>query len=196
MKRVVLSIIFLVTFLALFSQGSYREFHKQSTMVNKTGMYVLGGWAIANMAAGGVGWARTSGSELYFHQMNLFWNTVNLGIAGYSLYSMAQVNPWMLSSQEIMNEHIRYENLFLINAGLDVLYVGAGFLLRHLSRISIKRPDQLLGYGNSVILQGSFLFLFDAVMYSIQHVRQLKFVGDLEFKMLGNANLISYTYYF
>ncbi len=55
--------------------------------MNNIGMGILGGWALANITIGAYGWSQQSGQESYFHQMNLFWNTVNLGIAGFALYS-------------------------------------------------------------------------------------------------------------
>ena len=159
-------------------------------------MYVLGSWAIANMATGAMGWSRNTGSDKYFHQMNFFWNTVNLGIAGFSMYSFSQLNPWMLSNQEIIERHMRIQNLYLINAGLDIAYLGTGFLLRHLSGRNENRADQLMGYGNSVILQGGFLFLFDGVMYAIQKVSLSNYIGNLDFKMLSDGAILSYTYSF
>ena len=193
MKRQFLVLLFVAVPFILFSQGDYRQFFAKSMSVNNAGMYVLGGWAVANLATGAAGWSRTTGSTMYFHQMNFFWNTVNLGIAGFALYSAAQMEPLRMSYQELMNEHIRYENLYLINAGLDVLYVGTGFLLRHLSVNSTKRADLLKGYGNSVILQGGFLFLFDGVMYLLQHSRQVAFLKDMNLSLLSDGALLQYN---
>jgi hypothetical protein len=50
-------------------------------------MYVLGGWAVVNNSSGAIGWANSNSSAKYLHQMNLFWNTVNPGIAGFVLYN-------------------------------------------------------------------------------------------------------------
>jgi hypothetical protein len=193
MKKKLLVLLFLSVPLILFSQGDYHHFFSKSMSVNNAGMYVLGGWAVANLATGAAGWNRTTGSTMYFHQMNFFWNTINLGIAGFALYSAAQMEPMRMSYQELMNEHIRYENLYLINAGLDVLYVGTGFLLRHLSANSTRRADLLMGYGNSVILQGGFLFLFDGVMYLVQHGRQVSFLKDMKLSLLSDGALLQYS---
>ena len=83
--------------------------------------------------------------------------------------------------------------MFLINAGLDVAYMGTGFLLRHLSTRNYKRPELLLGYGNSVILQGGFLFLFDGVMYLIQKNHKLDFLGDMNLTMVPGGALLQLT---
>ena len=61
----------------------YLQFNAQRERTSGTSMLVLGGWAVGNMVAGGIGMATTpSGSEAFhFHQMNAAWNVVNLGIA-------------------------------------------------------------------------------------------------------------------
>lgn len=173
---------FLITSAILFSlvtavsaQSGYNGFYEKSTSVNKTGMYVLGGWAIANIASGALGWSRTNGSTMRFHQMNLFWNTVNLTIAGVALYNYINTSGSALNPDDVMQQHQKAENLYLINAGLDVLYIGTGFFLKHLSTKKPKKEDLLLGYGNSIILQGAFLLVFDAVMWVIQRNNRLDF---------------------
>ncbi|MEX0983362.1 MAG: hypothetical protein WD577_03600 [Bacteroidales bacterium] len=193
MKKSILILLFVAVPFILHAQGNYRQFFSRSMTVNNAGMAVLGGWAVANLATGAVGWSKTTGSSMYFHQMNFFWNTVNLGIAGFALYSAAQMEPLRMSYQELMDEHNRYEKLYLINAGLDVLYVGTGFLLRHLSANNTKRADLMLGYGNSVILQGGFLFLFDGVMYLLQHSRQVSFLNDMNLSLLSDGALLQYN---
>jgi hypothetical protein len=51
-----------------------------------------------------------------------------------------------------------------VNGGLDLVYIGAGIYLNH--RGNSDNSDKLRGYGSGVILQGAFLLLFDATMYS------------------------------
>lgn len=198
MKKKILSLAILILFgsLNLHSQVNRHDFLQKSMNTNKTGMYVLGGWALTNMAVGGAGWARSTGDTKYFHQMNFFWNTINLSIAGFSFYSIGQMTPMRMSPQEIMDMHMRFENLFLINAGLDLAYIGTGFLLRHLSINSQNRAEQLLGYGNSVILQGGFLFVFDGIMYLIQHSSRMNYLGNFKLASLPGGFGISTSFYF
>lgn len=159
-------------------------------------MLVLGGWAITNIATGAIGWSNTTGTEKYFYQMNFMWNLVNLGIAGYSLNTWENINPWKFNQQQIMERHIKFENIYLINTGLDVVYAGTGFLLRHLSESSQKRPDLLMGYGNSIILQGGFLFLFDGLMYVIQRNHKARFIKNLDLTIVPNGAGIHLTHSF
>ncbi len=166
-KRIVVTILMLMTVFVLEAQDGSRAFGEVSLAANNAGMYVLGGWALANMAAGAYGWAAFEGEKKYFSQMNLFWNVVNLSIAGFALYSNYSADLLSLGDGEIMTKHLKTERLFLINSGLDVAYMGAGIMMRHLSTGSERRGDLLIGYGNAVILQGGFLLVFDIVMYFI-----------------------------
>ena len=92
---------------------------------------------------------------------------VNLSIAGFALYSNYSSDVSLMSEGELLARHLKTEKLFLINSGLDVGYMGAGLLMRHISTNSEKRGELLKGYGNAVILQGGFLLVFDMAMYFI-----------------------------
>ena len=182
MKRILIATAILISLVtAVGAQSEYTGFYEKSTGINKTGMYVLGGWAIANIATGSLGWSKTTGSTMRFHQMNLFWNTINLTIAGVALYTYMNSGGAALNSEDIMQQHRKTENLYLINAGLDVLYIGTGFYLKHLSTKKPKKEDLLLGYGNSVILQGAFLLVFDAIMWGIQRNNRHDFIETVQF---------------
>jgi len=135
----------------------------------RVGMYTLGGWAIANMAIGGIGMARTTGATRSFHQMNLFWNVVNLGIAAGSYFGMASDDPTSWTAWQGLEHQFLLEKAFLFNAALDIAYMGGGLYLRERSKNDPARADQWMGWGNSILLQGGFLFAFDLAMYFILH---------------------------
>jgi hypothetical protein len=141
-------------------------FYRKSTATNQTAMWLLGSWAVGNLAIGGVGMVKTDGPTRYFHQMNLMWNTVNLGIAAFGLLSQAP--EFTTHAPELLSNHRKMENLFLINSGLDLLYIAGGAYMIHRSGFSEKRADLLKGYGQSVILQGGFLLVFDTAFWLIQ----------------------------
>ena len=190
MKQLLLIISILLTgTYPIFGQDAeMTDFYIKSNQINTTGMYVLGGWAVSNLAGGAIGWANSTGSAKYFHQMNVFWNTVNLGIAGFALYNNLYADINLLSADEMLSKHIKTENLYLINAGLDVVYIGTGFLLKHFSTTSPNKQDLLKGYGNSVILQGGFLMAFDLIMWGIQRNHRLELLKNAEFSFMQYEN--------
>lgn len=174
-----LLILFLILTPAfLLASSPEEDFLRKSRQTNINGMYVLGSWAIANIAIGGVGMSRTEGQTRHFHQMNLAWNAVNLGIAGIAMWNFAQHDISAMPFPELANDHLRTKRLYLINAGLDVLYVAAGAYMWHRSQqTGAKRPQMLEGFGKAVVLQGGFLLVFDAAMYLLQQRNEKMFPG-------------------
>ena len=167
-KKVLIALLAMLLIpMQIFAQDEYFDFCNQSMMLVNNGMIVLGLWAIFNILTGTYGWLRFAGKNKYFHQMNFFWNTVNLLIAGIALYNNYHFDCSMMNPDEITGKHLETEKILLINAFLDAGYIGTGFLLRHFSVKSIKRGDLLKGYGNSLLLQGTFLLVFDLILYTV-----------------------------
>ncbi|MDF1576280.1 MAG: hypothetical protein P1P86_13915 [Bacteroidales bacterium] len=164
--------------------------------MNNIGMTVLGSWALANISVGAFGWSQQSGQRLYFHQMNLFWNTVNLSIAGLALYSQLTADYMLLSGEELLEKQFKTQRLYLINGALDVGYMTTGFFLKHLATKYPKNELRLRGYGNSVILQGSFLVVFDLVMYGLLRSQRADFLQQLSFSPMQDAWGLALTFQF
>lgn len=143
------------------------EFNQVRIDYNKSGMIILGSWALGNIALGGIMAGRTSGETKAFHQMNIYWNTVNLAIAGFGYYSAMNEVP---SSEfwETMNAQNSIEKILLVNAALDLGYMAGGLYLLERGRRLDK--DQFKGFGKSVILQGAFLMSFDAIKYVFHNI--------------------------
>lgn len=171
-KKIFLTITFTLIIISASAQDM-TGFYEQSLHHNKNGMLVLGSWALANIATGAYGWSKFEGPKQYFHQMNLFWNTVNLGIAGFGFYSALNTDISTFTGQEMLDDHLKFERILLINSGLDLLYIGTGAYMSYLSKHRAKRKDMLKGYGHSLMLQGGFLLGFDAVLYLIKRSHRL-----------------------
>lgn len=172
---------------AAVNAQDHHSFYRQSLKINNTGMMVLGSWALANITIGTYGWSRYSGSQQYFHQMNLFWNSVNLAIAGFALYSNYTTEYTGWGMEEILGRQMKTQRLFLINAGLDVAYMGTGLLLKRIAYKYPKNESRLTGYGNSVLLQGAFLFVFDLILYGVQRSHRLDFLETLTLQPMQDA---------
>lgn len=159
-------LIFLLTPTARAQQAPLAELNQSRLKVQTTGMWVLTGWSVANMAYGGIAASQTTGSTRYFHRMNLYWNVVNLGIAAPSLISsLRQHNNLPTTLDESIEELHGLEKTLLFNAGLDVGYLMGGLYLLEKAKNTPDKRDRLKGFGQSVVLQGGFLLLFDAANY-------------------------------
>ncbi len=183
MIKKLLFIICLLASSSVLAQGSFpmpndsvQQFNYNRNRIEHTGMTVLGGWAIANMAAGTIGYYHTTGSSRYFNQMNIIWNIVNLGAATAGFLN-SRTDMSNLTPAQSINKQRSLEKTFLINGVLDVVYIGAGVALHH--RGDVNNSDRQRGYGSAIILQGAFLLLFDGTMYAAERSngnRMLRFL--------------------
>lgn len=172
---------------AQFESEGFKQFNQERIDYNKSGMKILGGWAIGNMAWGGIMAGRTSGQTKAFHQMNMYWNSVNLIIAGLGYYSAVKEDP---SSDfwETQKAQQQIEKVLLFNAGLDLAYVAGGLWLHERGQ-RLDNPE-LRGFGQSIMLQGAFLMSFDLIKFFIhnQHAKELPGILEhVEFNATGVA---------
>jgi hypothetical protein len=169
-KWLVISLMLLLLFFnPVFGQSDsvLLQINTDHLEFKKDGMTVLGGWAIGNLAASGFMMTRTRGVDYHFHEMNVFWNVVNLGIAGGAYYGANSTDVSAMSLLETFESQKDFGSILLLNAGLDVAYVMSGVYLRERSKHISNHQNRLKGYGNSLILQGSFLLGFDLILYGL-----------------------------
>jgi len=169
MKKILFTMITIFLFIEYaYSQTTdLDQFNHNRNQINKYAMITLGSWAVGNMAVNGALYRSGEKDRKYFYQMNIAWNAVNLAIAGFGLYGA--LNPdTSLALFESIQQQANIEKILLFNAGLDVGYIMTGFYLKERGKNSLKHYDRFKGYGNSLVLQGGFLFLFDVAVYFIQ----------------------------
>lgn len=180
-KYFILVILFLLTgFTLLAAQPTSDELmqiNKDRISLNSNGMVVLGGWAAANIAVGTFAMTQTSGRAKYFNQMNAAWNTVNLAIAGFGYYGLRAQTP-DIGLGETISEFLSFEKILLFNAGLDIGYMAIGAYLWE--RGLRKGSDRSIGYGQSMILQGGFLFTFDLILYFMSNSMSSELINSLQ----------------
>lgn len=185
MKQIVLIFIMLNS-LSLKAQ-SLEQFNNERIQTDKRLMIGLGSWATTNFVVSGIGWATVpSGEAHYFHQMNVLWNTVNIGLAVPGYLKAKKANSSLSFAETIRTQH-QTEKIFLINSGLDIGYMAGGLLLRSAAKTNISKQDQFNGFGNSLLMQGGFLFVFDMTAYMI-HNRHSKNSLD---KIMNSVELSS-----
>jgi hypothetical protein len=139
---------------------------------NQQGMLILGTWAVVNLILGAVASFRTHGQTQAFHQMNAYWNVVNLGIAAYGYWQASQAA--VLNFWEVLVEQQQIEKVLLANSALDFGYIALGLYLIERGRRLEK--DKWIGFGKSIVLQGAFLLLFDVILYVFQQQLGIEFL--------------------
>ena len=163
------TLFWLLVFTAVLRAQDLRTFNEERIKRDQALMLTLGSWASANALTGAIGWTTAKNPEMKsFHQMNVMWNAVNLGLA-IPGYLSARNAKAVMSLSATLNEQQKTERIFLLNTGLDVAYITAGFLLRSMALHQSSKTDQLNGFGKGLILQGSFLFAFDLTAFAIHH---------------------------
>ena len=154
------------------------NFNKEREHITKTGIKILATYSAANIIYGSIAASQSTGSNKYFHEMNAIWNGITLGITGIGFLTAKKEGQ--LSYNASLKKQANIEKLFLFNAGLDVAYIAGGGYLKERSKTTIKNPFRLKGYGESIMLQGGVLLLFDGVMYAIhnRHGKALAKMGE------------------
>lgn len=181
--------IFVFTLLLLFINGlsaqkdtlALRAFNREKNAISQAGMYTLGAWALGNFALSGAGWARGTGSNMYFHMGNVLWNTVNLAIALPGIigsYRKPARETWLSS----WKKQKKTETVYFVNAALDIAYITGGFGLRALSSTPLKPAAAMRweGFGNALLLQGAFLLVFDVAMLTAHKMHAGRRFGKIQ----------------
>jgi len=132
---------------------------------NRQGMWILGSWALLNLLVGTIRGLQTRGQVQAFHQMNAYWNLVNLGIAGFGYWQASQVSL-MVNFWEVLVAQQQIEKVLLFNTALDLAYMAIGFFLIERGRRMEK--ERSIGFGKAILLQGIFLLLFDGILVGFQ----------------------------
>lgn len=153
----------------------FYEVFAEQIRLNMNGMTVLFVWAVLNIVVGLAAYFKFAHQKKlrYFFQMNMFWNIINLILAAGTLYYLSRIVSSELDLQTIIYNAFTFEKLLLLNIGLDIAYFAIGsYLIEHGKRLKKVRLE---GYGQSLWLQGGFLFLFDLVLYLLNSVYTQKY---------------------
>lgn len=155
----------------------------------------MGAWATANIIQGSISAGNAKGNDVYFHRMNVYWNTVNLMLAGIGLWAAKKELAGTHSFERNEKGQQKTEKILLLNTGLDLAYITTGLYLKERgNRLSREQP---LGYGNSLVLQGSFLLVFDLVRYfENRQVTKLLEEDRTNWQLGTTANGIGLSYRF
>lgn len=167
-QKFLLALLFSFAALPLFAQEAIAlaDFNQMRLAYNQSGMLILGSWAVINLIWGSLAARQTAGETMAFHQMNAYWNVVNLAIAGFGYWQAGQEGTGLDLWASVSAQH-SIEKILLFNAGLDLGYIAMGGYL--IERGRRKEKEQWAGFGKSIVLQGAFLLVFDAILYGFHH---------------------------
>ena len=165
MMRKYLCLLPLLLFcLSASAQGSSTAtFNLQQAETLKFGMLALGAWALLNILISSIKLTKSSRNKRYFFQMNIYWNIVNMVIAGVSLYFLLSTDPAARTLAQSIDFHYWSLKLLYLNIGLDLAYLMLAAYLKERS-LSSPRAEQYLGYGQAITLQALFLLLLDIIL--------------------------------
>jgi len=131
---------------------------------------VLGGWAVANLAAGTAG--ALTADEPFARSAwgtSAAWNSVNLALAGGGLLgAQARRRQGLPHDEAVWRQHRGLRTVLGVNLALDGLYVGTGAAMFALG--GEVRGVDVGGVGLALAVQGLWLAAFDAV-YLLRHRR-------------------------
>ncbi len=197
MKRV----LFILVWLSVLStslqaqQLSFDSLNRKRIKTNKIGMIHLGAWGAVNVVAGGAGYFIAADDEWRaFHGMNAIWGATNALIAVGGYTGAKKETGKSYTASEALHRYESNKRLFLINAGLDVLYIGTGVTLNAYAD-DFGNPAMWHGFGKSIALQGIALLIFDGTMYTL-HSKQDKNWYKLLQGVTFTGNGVGYRYEF
>jgi hypothetical protein len=138
---------------------------------------MLSVWSVLNIGISPVlsdNFRNPESREDHFNLSNFNWNLINLGISGFSHYSVYRKSQKNWSISEMTEQKRKVEKAIIINIGLDLLYVIGGFAFKYAAAKNQNLDEAAYhGNGNSLILQGGYLLFYDAVF--VLRLKKIKF---------------------
>ncbi|OSZ79066.1 hypothetical protein CAP35_12690 [Chitinophagaceae bacterium IBVUCB1] len=199
-KRLIIILLCCLVTVPLYAQkladgAAFTKLNVQRIKTNNTGMKILGAWGAANIVGGVTGALVATDKEWQsFHTMNALWGVVNLSIAGMGYAGARKEARENMSCDKMLSRYESGKRLFLINAGLDVIYIGSGMALASYAD-ELDNPARWRGYGKSIMMQGIFLVLFDGTMFALHQHQNKNWYKLLEgVCVTGNGVGFRYTF--
>jgi len=97
---------------------------------------------------------------------------------------------------QTLREYHSFNKILLLNAGLDVGYVLGGLYLTERAKNLSKGQNMLKGYGQSIMLQGAFLFVFDLVLYGFMNEQTQSFLNSSGLSLMATPGKVGLMFTF
>jgi len=173
---------------------SLEDYNRRMYNYNKGDWIAVGGWSVVGIGVSTYGIINSKNLQnKHFHQMNVIANAANMVFVVPGLISSFKKDPTTFDEKETWRHNIRHEHTYLFNVGLDIFYTTLGLRLRQLGQINTNNTEILTGFGNSLIIQGGFLFCSDLTM-TILHITHRKHGFDRNVEFTTGANGIGFKW--
>lgn len=184
-----LLLILIASTLPVLAQPTvFDSVNKTRYQLAKTGFTVLGTWAVLNIGAGLVGQQNTTGEKREFYKANVIGGLINLGFAGVAYFVTKRSASQPHSVAETFRKQAAAEKIFLFSVGLDLGAVVLGFYTKEkANRFTGLKSEQLRGAGKALIVQGTFLTLFDGMLYLLEAKNGSRLYKTLQKLPLGTT---------
>ena len=163
-KIIALTVFFAIS-LNSSSQDSL-ELHDNFYKNQQQSLLLLSGWSVVNLIGSPIAnkniYNSTTTNE-HFHEMNFNWNILNAGIVGISHYLVHRDSKREWNINQLSTKKTKAEKSIIFNMGLDLVYVLSGLIMNKTADVNKDSYQINKGYGNSLMFQGGYLFLYDAI---------------------------------
>jgi hypothetical protein len=140
--RIFKTFAFLLLCLTHFHAQTLLHFNKERQQIDQQLMIGLGTWAVGNFALSGYGWATAANAQdTYFHQMNVMWNTVNIGLAVPGYIRAKNANLGLNEAQSWAAQN-KTQKIFLVNSAMDLGYLASGLVLKQQTSTDASKQAQ------------------------------------------------------
>lgn len=145
-----------------------KAFIRRMKVFKKAQAVSLAIWATLNILIGATFIFQSEAHHFYIFTMNISWNVVNIAVAIFLYTHHNNVFDQSISLLNQMEYQKHIEKSIVFNMGLDLAFIATGFSMYYYGNIPIvSHPELWLGFGISVIMQGSFLFILDMVFFRL-----------------------------
>lgn len=177
-KIQILFTLLIIPFLINAQQDNLEQYFKRKHQIESRSMVALGTWSVSNLAIGTYqAISLAEGHDKYFNRMNATWNAVNLPIAIWGFVRASKNNKMPESLGKMKKQQRGLEIALLVNGGLDLGYIAAGIWMNQ-KYASTKEPDMVRGFGNAILMQGTYLLITDIVQYTLHRINRKKHWSD------------------
>lgn len=147
---------------------SLDDINQTRTQYTRHGMLTFTTWTGVNLIGSTIGYFTTKGELKHFFEMNVYFNAVNAAIAVPGIIGAFRAKRTGIDFKQTVKKVQNTKTIYLVNGVLDLSYITAGFWLREAGKNpnrSNSAQTRFKGFGSSLIVQGSFLLIYDFIAY-------------------------------